>query len=82
MHLRNSLIVEYLAASLCSRLSYRDTVSSIRTRKIRPHLVMYSGRERFAFNVQVTADDQMDSDFPVKYKLLAYLKPVQKTGAS
>jgi hypothetical protein len=39
---------------------------------------MYCGRERFTFAVQETADDQMDRDFPVKYKLLAYLKPFQK----
>jgi hypothetical protein len=38
------------------------------------HLLMYSGRERFTFNVQETADDQMDRDFPVKQKLLAYRK--------
>ena len=38
------------------------------------HLLMYSGRERFTFNVQETADDQMDRDFPVKQRLLAYLK--------
>lgn len=41
-------------------------------------LVMYSGRERFIFNVQETPEDQMDRDFPVKYKLLAYLKPFSK----
>ncbi len=42
------------------------------------HLVVYSGKERFAFNIQEIADDQMDRDFPVKYKLLAFLQPYQK----
>jgi hypothetical protein len=42
---------------------------------------MYGGRERFTFAVQETPDNQMDQDFPVKYKLLAYLKPFQKSGA-
>jgi len=42
------------------------------------HLVMYSGRDRFTFSVQEAADDQVDRDFPVKYKLLAFLKPFQK----
>jgi hypothetical protein len=46
------------------------------------HLVMYRGRERFAFNVHETADDRMDRDFPVKYKLFAFLKPFQKPGQS
>ncbi len=45
------------------------------------HLIMYGGRERFTFAVQETPDNQMDQDFPVKYKLLAYLKPFQKSGA-
>ena len=44
------------------------------------HLIIYRGRERFTFAVQETPDDQMDRDFPVKYKLLAYLKPFQKPG--
>jgi hypothetical protein len=44
------------------------------------HLVIYSGRERFTFNVQETADDQMDREFPIKCKLLAFLKPFQKPG--
>ena len=42
------------------------------------HLVVYSGRKRFAFNVQQIPQDQMDRDFPVKYKILAYLKPFEK----
>ena len=46
------------------------------------HLVIYRGRERFAFNVQEIADDQMDPDFPVKYKLLAFFKPFQKLAQS
>ncbi len=46
------------------------------------HLIMYRGRERLAFAVQEIPDDQMDRDFPVKYKLLAYLKPFQAPGAT
>jgi hypothetical protein len=41
------------------------------------HLIMYSGGERITFAVQETPDDRMDRDFPVKYKLLAYLRPFQ-----
>ena len=42
------------------------------------HLVLYKGKERLAFRVQEIPDDQMDRQFPVKYKLTAYLKPYQK----
>jgi hypothetical protein len=42
------------------------------------HLVIYHGRERMTFNVQEIAPDQIDRDFPVKYKLVAYLKPPQQ----
>jgi hypothetical protein len=48
------------------------------TEEMLVHLITYSGRERFTFNVERTPDDQMDRDFPVKYKLFAYLKPFQK----
>jgi hypothetical protein len=44
------------------------------------HLVMYSGRERFVYSVEEIAEDQMDRDFPVKYKLVAYFKPFQPPG--
>jgi len=39
------------------------------------HLVLYCGRERFAFHVQATPDEQMDRNFPVKYKILMFFKP-------
>jgi hypothetical protein len=39
------------------------------------HLVLYCGRERFAFHVQATPDEQMDPNFPVKYKVLMFFKP-------
>ncbi len=42
------------------------------------HLVIYHGRERMTFNVQEIALDQMDRDFPLKYKLVAYLKRLQQ----
>ncbi len=42
------------------------------------HLVIYRGRERMIFNVQEATDDQIDRDFPVKYKLVAYLKPFRQ----
>jgi hypothetical protein len=44
------------------------------------HLIMYRGRERLTFAVQEIPDDQMDRDFPVKYKLLAYLRHFQNPG--
>jgi hypothetical protein len=44
------------------------------------YLVMYSGRARFAFSVEEIAEDQRDRDFPVKYKVLAFLKQYKKPG--
>ena len=43
------------------------------------HLVIYRGRERMTFKVQEVPADQTDRDFPVKYKLIAYLKPFRRT---
>jgi hypothetical protein len=44
------------------------------------HLVMYHGRERCMFRVEETPDNQVDIDFPVKYKLLASFKPPKATA--
>jgi hypothetical protein len=38
------------------------------------HLVVYSERERLVFNVQRIPDDQIDRDFPVRYRLVGFLK--------
>jgi len=46
------------------------------------YLVIYCGRERFAFRVQATPDDQMDRDFPVKYKVSMFFKPPKVTSCA
>jgi hypothetical protein len=48
------------------------------TEELLIHLVIYHGRERMTFNVQEIAPDQIDRDFPMKYKLIAYLRPPQQ----
>jgi len=45
------------------------------TEELLINLVLYRGRDRFLFNVQETPDDQLDRDFPVKYRVLVFLKP-------
>lgn len=47
------------------------------TEEILIHLVIYSGRQRFAFSVEEIAKDRTDPDFPIRFKLLAYLKAYQ-----
>jgi hypothetical protein len=49
------------------------------TEELLIHLVIYRGRERMIFSVQEITADQMDRDFPVKYKLVAYLKSLRQS---